>query len=292
MKTLWTAIWRIGLFFLLWGVLFAALVAPVTRYFGQPESIRIVTLRLYVETSFLVTVIAACWVVMRYVEHRPLSRVGFLSHSPIRDLILGFSIGACMLLLTVASLYPWLSAPVWPSPSIVLLPLATGGLALLINAAAQEALVRGYPYWFLHARAGVVVASIVTSLVFALLHFSAAQDYPLALVNLVAHGVIYAYARWTSGSLWLPTGIHFAWNFVLGPVLGLSVSSNDLSSGWQILELSGPAIFTGGDYGIEAGVGATLMSALGLLVIYLLHRRGIIRDEIQGQVLQYHIRRD
>jgi hypothetical protein len=44
--------------------------------------------------------------------------------------------------------------------------------------------------------------------------------------------------------LWLPIGIHFAWNSLLGPVLGLTVSGTDqLGVGWRVFQVEGPALF-------------------------------------------------
>ena len=48
-----------------------------------------------------------------------------------------------------------------------------------------------------------------------------------------------AYLR--SGALWLPIGIHFGWNALQGPVLGISVTGMDLGHSWHAFAIDGPA---------------------------------------------------
>ncbi len=66
-------------------------------------------------------------------------------------------------------------------------------------------------------------------------------------------GLIYGMAFVRSGRLWLPLGLHFAWNDVQGPVLGFPVSGLSAGGMLQIHDL-GPAGLTGGAYGPEAGL--------------------------------------
>lgn len=65
--------------------------------------------------------------------------------------------------------------------------------------------------------------------------------------------------------------MRFAWNLLLGPVLGLTVSGTDqLGLGWCMLALEGPEVFTGGSFGLEGGLIVTLTTSLligGLLLV-------------------------
>ena len=54
-------------------------------------------------------------------------------------------------------------------------------------------------------------------------------------------------------SLWLVSGIHLAWNFAQGPIFGLPVSGIRFPS-LLYGEVQGPALWTGGDFGPEAGL--------------------------------------
>ena len=45
----------------------------------------------------------------------------------------------------------------------------------------------------------------------------------------------------TMGNLWLPIALDFGWNYLQGPILGLTVSGQSLDSGWQLVKLQGPS---------------------------------------------------
>ena len=66
-----------------------------------------------------------------------------------------------------------------------------------------------------------------------------------------------------SGSLWLPIGIHWAWNFTQGNVFGFSVSGTGKRESILNSMVNGPDLVTGGDFGPEASVVAV---ALGTLI--------------------------
>jgi len=66
---------------------------------------------------------------------------------------------------------------------------------------------------------------------------------------------------WTalrSGDLWLPVGIHFAWNLVQGDLLNLTGSPARGTVFGAVTEQAGPAWFVGTRYGIEVGVAGVL----------------------------------
>ena len=74
-----------------------------------------------------------------------------------------------------------------------------------------------------------------------------------------------AYLR--TRSLWMPWGVHFAWNLTLGLGFGLPVSGlSDFAVAVQGTA-QGPEWLTGGSYGIEASLTGTVIILVGLLVL-------------------------
>jgi hypothetical protein len=77
--------------------------------------------------------------------------------------------------------------------------------------------------------------------------------------------------------LWLPMGIHFAWNFTQAGIFGSAVSGNGAESGILHAAFTGPDWLTGGAFGVEASI---VTIALGLVVgIFFIgraYRRGNI----------------
>ena len=75
----------------------------------------------------------------------------------------------------------------------------------------------------------------------------------------------YAWSR----NLWLPIGIHFAWNFTEGGVFG-AVVSGEHANGIFIVNFSKSAstLITGGAFGPEASV-VTVIVCLALAAVFL-----------------------
>ena len=75
-------------------------------------------------------------------------------------------------------------------------------------------------------------------------------------------------------SLWMPMGLHAAWNFTQGPVLGVPVSGN-ATHGILQARLTGPTILSGGAFGLEASmIAIAVCSAAGLWFVWLAVKRG------------------
>jgi membrane protease YdiL (CAAX protease family) len=75
-------------------------------------------------------------------------------------------------------------------------------------------------------------------------------------------------------SLWLPMGIHAAWNFAQGEVYDIPVSGTPVH-GVVDARLCCDPLLTGGGFGLEASVIAMVIATLfGLWLLWLAIRRG------------------
>ncbi len=138
---------------------------------------------------------------------------------------------------------------------------------ILLAAAFEELIFRGYLYQRLVELCGVTAATLLASAGFALAHLGAPQMTPLALVNLVLGGVFFSVCWIRTGSLWLPIALHATWNLALAGLFGLPVSGRDLGSGLLLTSPAGPEWLTGGSFGPEGGIGATAALLAGLYLI-------------------------
>ncbi len=137
------------------------------------------------------------------------------------------------------------------------------GMVFLPAVVHEELLFRGYGFQAL-ARWNRNAAIGISSGLFALLHLGNEGIGPISLLNIFLAGLLLALAvvRWRS--LLVAIAAHFGWNVLSGPILGHEVS------GWvpegQLLESvdPGPALLTGGTFGIEASV---LMTAVEIALI-------------------------
>ena len=60
-------------------------------------------------------------------------------------------------------------------------------------------------------------------------------------------------------ALWLPIGIHWAWNFMEGNIFGFYVSGHPENYRMLTPSISGPNTYTGGDFGPEASIIAIIL---------------------------------
>jgi hypothetical protein len=116
---------------------------------------------------------------------------------------------------------------------------------------------------------------VVSSLFFGLTHLiNGNATLWGALAIAVEGGAMLAVAYTVTQSLWLPIGLHFAWNFLQGGVFGTAVSGAAAEPGLLRTVLSGPEALTGGSFGPEAGLFALL--CCGVVTALLLRRAKLI----------------
>ena len=136
----------------------------------------------------------------------------------------------------------------------------------LVKRVGEEVLFRGIVFRMLDERWGTLAALVLSSLLFGFIHITNdnATVWSSIAITIEAGLLLGAAYKW-SGSLWLPIGIHWAWNFFQGPVFGFAVSGNETCSLISPV-IEGPVWMTGGDFGAEASVPAVI---LGLAVTIL-----------------------
>lgn len=85
---------------------------------------------------------------------------------------------------------------------------------------------------------------------------------------------MYGVAYLRTGRIWLPVGIHFAWNYLQGTVMGLPISDDTAYSGVLVHPaIEGPTWLTGGGYGPEGSVFSLLSRAAIIATVLALHYR-------------------
>jgi hypothetical protein len=123
--------------------------------------------------------------------------------------------------------------------------------------------------------AAVLAAALCFSVLFGAAHLWNPHSSPWAFVNTVAVGILLSFAYIRTRRLWLPWGIHFAWNAALGLGFGLPVSGLTEFSVVVHGRAQGPQWLTGGAYGIEAIAVGTAVIVLGFVPLFLCTRREI-----------------
>ncbi len=234
---------------------------------------------------FLIPATVIGWALNRLLEDLPPRALGWTLHRGwLRDAGLGLALGALSLAVGVALVligggysFSYAAAGVWPA---VLRTLALSGAVFLVGAAAEEATFRGYPLQTLLRSLPVWAAVIPSSVLFAAIHLRNPHTVEgFTFVNTALAGVWLAVAYTRTRSLWFPLGLHFGWNWTLGPILGLPVSGITSLVRAPVMRATdnGPAWLTGGAYGIEGGAACTL--ALIVSTVFLWRTRLVSPDE-------------
>ena len=178
------------------------------------------------------------------------------------DTALGLGVGFLYFLAVVGVLYAcgcYRIARFGTDQPAVLVNAFFGGIT---TAVGEEMVFRGVLFRWIDEKWNFTVALIVSAAVFGLLHLgNPGATWWSSLAIAIEAGLMLGAAYKCSGTLWLPIGIHWAWNFVQGSIFGISVSGGDVGASLIRPEISGPDILTGGSFGAEASVIAVVLGA-------------------------------
>lgn len=145
----------------------------------------------------------------------------------------------------------------------------------ILPGVTEEILFRGILFRFLEQFGGSWFALAVTSALFGVVHIfnpnaTALSSFAIA----VEAGVLFGGAYMLTRSLWVPIGLHSAWNFTQGYVYDVPVSGLD-QQGMVEAQLSGPELMSGGAFGLEASLIAMIIAtAAGVWLVVRAVRAG------------------
>ena len=144
-----------------------------------------------------------------------------------------------------------------------------------VVAVGEEILFRGVLFRWIDEKWGFPVALGVSALLCGLMHWSNPGGTLWSSVAIaVEAGLLLGAAYKWSGTLWLPIGIHWAWNFAQGNIFGFAVSGNNAGKSLLNACVEGPDWLSGGAFGAEASVVAVVAGgALAAWFIYRVHRK-------------------
>jgi len=224
-------------------------------------------------TVLLAAALAPTAIMTRLVNRKPVRAVGLWIHAgALRDMGAGCLLGFLMMAGIAAVLGALGDVTFVREAEGALDAAGVAGLSAVTFAAgalAEELLFRGYAFQTLMQGVTFIPATIVCSALFALAHAGNPSVSALGLANVVLAGVLFAFAYMKTRSLWLPTGIHFAWNFAQSALFGFPTSGIREGTGALFrAECRGPGWIAGGEFGPEGGVLATI--ALVVCTWYIL----------------------
>ena len=244
---------RVGLY-----ILFAVLGLLIFPAIMQPLAGIVLTSTL---SSFAAAAVANA-IVVRVYERGRLADVG-LAWSLLsgREFLTGTGLGAAAAMVVVLVPLALRIVSLQREKVVVEHPWAAfafGCGALLFGVMGEELLFRGYAFQLLIRTLGPFATILPTSLMFGLMHSANPGVSVLGIINTAAFGILFGYAVWRTGALWLSIGLHFGWNVAL-PLLGSNLSGFTMGVTGYTLQWNVNVFWSGGNYGVEGSALTTLI---------------------------------
>ena len=243
----------------------------------------------------------------RFFDRRPVSDLGLqFTASWWRDLCFGLVLGGLLMFLIflVELALGWITIE---NRFYTRLPYSFWGAIIspltlfLLVGIYEELMTRGYllknaaeglSFRPLGRTGGMLLALLLSAAIFGLLHAGNLHATTVSTVNLFLVGLFLGLPVLLTDELALPIGIHITWNFFQGNVFGFPVSGAAVNRTTFIaVDQGGPALWTGGAFGPEAGLlGLAAIVAGSLLIVWWVKRtRGTVGLALS--VAEYHFRR-
>jgi membrane protease YdiL (CAAX protease family) len=253
-------IWAAALYALFFAFLFASVVAPtwlnLSSYAGYAAGIGIPIL------GFVVYAL-----LMRVAERRAPREIFFHASSLI-DLLVGAVIGAVilslmLLLLASLGLYSvhlghgtgWLNSFVFDS---------------YISGMLEELAFRAVLLRIFARMLNPVAGLLISSALFGIAHLTHATPFQAAEVAFNA-GLTLGLPYMLTGRLWMSVGLHIAWDFWEESFLGVNSTNGFLVS---VPDLSKPAYLTGGAYGPDGSLLASVIVVIAVIGMLYARKKG------------------
>jgi membrane protease YdiL (CAAX protease family) len=224
----------------------------------------------------LMAFIGSVALAMRYLDKRSFADLGFETvtdpgqKEPSRYLAYGFVLAGLLLggVFLVMLQLGWLQLVA--SPSIIPYPVYMLYLGIFVVVGFQEeVLCRGYHLQTISRGWNVYVGVLGSSLIFAGMHSLNPGFNWMGFMGIFAAGLLLAFAAVHTGQLWFCIGLHIGWNFFEAVVFGFPTSGVTVPALLHI-HVTGPALWTGGAFGPEAGLIILPALAIGAGLVWLL----------------------
>lgn len=207
--------------------------------------------------------------IFKFLEKRTITEISTTGIA--KNLALGTSIGALLQCLTVLVLYLNHGFKIVSvnQLSFVIIPFTVAFTVAIF----EEILIRGILFRIIEETLGSYLALIISASIFGGLHFLNPNSSLVSAACVAAEGGLllgaaYIYSR----NLWFPIAIHFAWNFMQSGIFGAITSGNEKTNSLLTTQITGSREITGGQFGPEGTIQATIFCVLATVVLMYLNK--------------------
>jgi uncharacterized protein len=210
----------------------------------------------------------------KWYEKRPITELS--TQNIGKHLLWGISIGFILQALTILVMYVKGGYTVVSiNPFLYIIPSLTMAFT---SAIFEEILMRGIIFRLIEEKWGSYIALIISAIIFGALHLANPNSSIVAALGLaIQAGLSLAAAYIYTKNLWFPIAIHFAWNFTQSGIFGAVTSGNAMKKTLITSKIEGAEWFTGGAFGPEGSIQATLFClVVTIILIFLSQKEGKI----------------
>ena len=263
-------------FFILWivGRFLAILVLTIPLSFFSDGNIIMVAVAKSIRLAFIGgTIISLFLMWVRYIEKRPIHTIGLSSNKAARKYFVGFMIGITFMAANTLAFFvlgvAHFEGFYFEKHGInIVVSVFIMLFGYMVQSASEEIAVRGWLLPIIGAKYNAMVAVLVTSTMFGVIHLLNPNVTALSIINIVLAGVFMALIVILQGDIWSVCGYHCGWNWALANVFGYQISGYAPVGGALFnLRLEGSELLTGGYFGPEAGIIATVFLLFGIFVL-------------------------
>jgi membrane protease YdiL (CAAX protease family) len=204
-------------------------------------------------------------------------KIGEFSNKGIfKNIIIGVIIGTVLQSLTILVIYlKGGYSIVSVNPVMFIIPPL---VIAFTSAIIEEILLRGIIFRITEEKLGSYFAMAISAILFGAMHLANPNSSIAAGIGLaIQAGLLLAAAYIYARNLWFPIAIHFAWNFTQSAIFGANVSGNTISKTLITAKIEGAEWFTGGLFGPEGSIQATLFCLITTIILLVMsHKDGKI----------------
>ena len=210
----------------------------------------IVTLIILFSTiAIIITTIIWC----TKVEKRSLDFMGFKKNNILKNYLIGLLVGFIMfsMVVIIEIITGSLKFNGFNSLSIIpIMIILLFFIGFIIQGASEEILIRGYFFSNIKSQHKTIVAVLISSLTFSLLHIFNSGFNFIPFINIAC-------------------AVHSIWNFAQGNIYGIKVSGiNTFYSVFNTSQVEGHDLLNGGIFGAEGGLVTTFVIIASIIILY------------------------
>ncbi len=219
-----------------------------------------------------------------FVQKRSFASTGIVKRGAVVETVLGFLLGICVSGGAILGMY--LIGAYKPIGLNLHANLLYPFVLFFFAAVVEEFIFRVFVFQTCEKKWGTVPALVIASTLFGLVHMintvenaTVGQQLTGCVFLVFEAGFSLNAVFLINRRIWLPLGMHWAWNFFEGPIFGTIVSGQNFGSSLIAAQTGGSMLASGGPFGPEGSISGLLVGIIcGAVALRYSIKLGAFKD--------------